>query len=188
MVLPDLRSAFSCSLLFPQFSSLVRHPHPLEGLLRHRVSKAGCLGWDSGACTSNKFPGDTEAADPGATLWEPWWHSAWRMIPGTSMACIWRRERHGGLGQYPAFSHHPRCPQAVSSSTEHLGGLEADGTRLYHTHSISNDALSSPRLHTSSNKMPTTCQGRLPHRQLFLMSSNLSPPTYGCQIKYRMPG
>ena len=184
MVLPDLRSAFSCSLLFPQFSSLVRHQHPLEGLLRHRVSKAGCLGWDSGAGTSNKFPGDTEAAGPGARTMvtqclkdDPRHQHGLHM--GTGKA--WRTWAISCL-----FS-----PSKMSTSCfkQHRAPWRP-GSRWYKTipHTQHLYALSSPHLHTSSNKMPTTCQGRLPHRQLFLMSSNLSPPTYGCQIKYRMPG
>ena len=55
-----------------------------------------------------------------------------RGVPSHRMAGMWGQERHGELGQYPAFSHHPRRPQAVSSSTEHLEGMEAEGTRLYH--------------------------------------------------------
>ena len=146
------------------------------------VSNSGGLRWDSRACTSNKFWGDMDG--PGTTLWEPWWHSAWRMFPATSMACIWGQERQGRLGEYPAFSHHPRCPQAVSSSTEHLGGTEAEGTRLNHTkqpHWCLN-----PCFHISSNKTADTYQVRLPHLQLFLILIDLSSPTYGCQTKHRV--
>ena len=82
------------------------------------VSNSGGLGWDSRACTSNKFPGDMDG--PGTTLWEPWWHSAWRMFPATSMACMWGQEMQGRLGQYPVFSHHPRCPQALQAARSNL--------------------------------------------------------------------
>ena len=146
------------------------------------VSNSGGLRWDSRACTSNKFRGDMDGL--GTALWEPWWHSAWRMFPATSMACIWGQERQGRLGQYPAFSHHLRCPQAVSSSTEHLGGTEAEGTRLNHTKQL--HWCLNPWFHISSNNMAETCQVRLPRLQLFLILIDLSPPTYGCQTKHRI--
>ena len=116
----DLRSVFSFNPLSPWSSDLTMFQSYGGLVIRHTAS----FQWVCGRTELALLTSSQEVLlllvqephwEPGGTVLH--WGQSLKGIPSQGKGL------HGGVGRYPAFSHHPRQSQAVSGGTEHLGGM-----------------------------------------------------------------